>query len=306
MYEEMRNFEFSRTRAIINKTVGNIVPVRMPAVHMCLPNLTWANALTSKFQMVLSNWQPRTKFHFGTHVELRYQLQGYGVPSDAIPVTDTGNIKTANLKQWIKLRTYLESQAQQTEGDGASGDESVTSSQSIPSTTHIVECPGSNDVIFRRGKAMTHHPGNAKFLNLIELQIFEHTMNPETTPARRVAIEVELIRQIRQGGGRFLKWEIDKCWWVDMAGGTGASTNQEIDKETQRKVHYAFRDFRKKMLRLQKEPVVNPSSTYVFARQDGQKRKRYSTSTSEIDDANIDCNMTDGCMSGGSQSFKDA
>lgn len=283
MNQNMIDYSYTRMRTNVNKIVGSIVPVRMTAVHMCLPDIPWANALTSMFEMILSQWLPRTKFHFGNHVELRYQLQGFGVPSDLIPSTDTGNVKSANLKQWIKFRAYLESQAQQTDGDVASDQESTMSSQSYPPLSHLVECPGSNDVTFRRGKAMNHHPGNAKFLNLIELRIYEHTIDPDTSPTRRMAIEMELIHQIRQDGGRFLKWEIDKGWWVDMSYGTDST---EIDKEIQSKVHYAFRDFRKKMIRPQQAPVNNTSSTYVFARQDGQKRLRYNNGT---DEGNVQC-----------------
>jgi len=294
------DLSYTRTRTNTNKIVGSIVPVRMVAVHMCLPDIPWANALSAMFEMVLSQWLPRTKFHFGNHVELRYQLQGFGIPSDLIPSTDTGNVKSANLKQWMKLRAYLESQqTQQIDGDGASDHESTVSSQSYPPTSHLVECPGSNDVIFRRGKAMNHHPGNAKFLNLIELRIYEHTIDPETSPTRRMAIEMELIHQIRQEGGRFLKWEIDRGWWVDMSYGADTA---EIDKEIQSKVHYAFRDFRKKMIRPQQELITNTSSTYVFARQDGQKRKRYNSGT---DDSTNECTISDGCIFGGSRPFKD-
>lgn len=261
----MRDVKYSRMRTSINRLMGNIVPIRCVAVHLCLPNNPWANGLSSLIVKYLSSWLPRTKIHLGNHMELQYQLQGYGIPSEQIPSTGTGNIKTANIKLWIKWRTYFESQ--QIEG--------------FPPISHIVECPGSNDVLFRRGKSMLHHPGNAKFLNLIELRIHEHTIDPEVTPMKRVRIETQLIQQIRQDGGRFLKWEIDRGWWVHMSSGTNGSPNQESDKELQSKVHYAFRDFRKKMLRLQQERIVNPSSTYAFAQQDGQKRKRYCSGADE-------------------------
>ena len=32
----------------------------------------------------------------------------------------------------------------------------------------IIECPGSNDVLFRPSKLIKSHPGNVKFHNLIE------------------------------------------------------------------------------------------------------------------------------------------
>jgi len=51
----------------------------------------------------------------------------------------------------------------------------------------------------------------------------------------------------------------------------------KAEKEIQSKVHYAFRDFKKKMIRAQQKQQqlqVSTSSTYVFEQQNGQKRKR--------------------------------
>ena len=114
---------------------------------------------------------------------------------------------------------------------------------------------------------MNHHPGNAKFMSLIEERIFEHTIDPNTSPEKRLSIEVELIEKVRQEGGRFLKWDIERGWLVDMSTGNDS-------KEIQSKVHYAFRDFRKKIVTPDQSIIVNASSTYAFAQEYEQKRKR--------------------------------
>ena len=298
-----------KTRIKTHNLVGSVIPVRVVAVHICSPNNAIAQALTGMLTMILTSWLSKLKFHFGDPLELRYQLQGYGIPTELIPSTDTGNVKSANLKQWIKLRRYLEWQAQQqdatmysSDSDVASDYESSASYMSNPYTNRIVECPGSNDVIFRRGKSMNYHPGNVKFLNLIESNIQEHTFDTKTTQIRRMAIEEGIIRQVREGGGRFLTWDIDNCWWIDMSNDDGKG-NWEIDKEIQRKIHYAFRDFRKKLLRTQQKLVVNSSSTYAFERQDGQKRKRQNDATTM---RSSECNIRDACFSSGLEGSSDA
>jgi len=302
-----RRLSWIISRGKINDFVGSIIPMRIVAAHICLPEDAITRTLTSVYTMILSSWLPKVKFHFGNALELRYKLQGYGIPIELIPSTDTGNIKSANLKQWIKLRRYLEWHVQQqetnfysSESESASDYESSISNMTYPS--HIVECPGSNDVIFRRGKSMNYHPGNVKFLNLIESDIQEHTFDAKTTQTRRMAIEKGIIRKVREGGGRFLTWEIENCWWVDMSKGNYKG-NCEIDKEIQRKIHYAFRDFRKKLLKTQQNLIFNNSSTYAFECQDGQKRKRYyndGTRTSNV------CNAGDRCFPGGFESLPDA
>merc|ERR1712238_425231 len=50
----------------------------------------------------------------------------------------------------------------------------------------------------------------------------------------------------------------------------------KAEKEIQLKVHYAFRDFQKKMVRAQRkqqQAMVSTSSVYVFEQQNGQKQK---------------------------------
>ncbi len=259
------NFSLARAKARV-ETLGLLlrtIPLRVVSMHYCLPDIPWVRTLSSV--LVLSKLAPRSKYHFGNNLELRYQLQGYGLPTELIPNTDTGNVKKANLKQWIKLRAYLDAQAE-VENSSSSDDASLFSAQSYPPMNQILDCPGSKDVVFRRGKAMNHHPGNARFMNLIEERIYEHTIDPDTYHTRRAAIEVELIEKVKQDGGRFLKWDIDRGWLVDMS--------PRSEDEVQSKVHYAFRDFRKKMLRPKLEPIFNHSSTYAFAYENEQKRQR--------------------------------
>jgi hypothetical protein len=138
---------------------------------------------------------------------------------------------------------------------------------------------------------MNQHPGNVKFLNLIESAMYEHTIVPTTSSWRRIAIEKELMQKIRDEGGRFLKWDIEKCWWVDISFGTDIETKFHSENEIQSKVHYAFRNFRKKMLKTQQQPIATASSTHTFERQDGQKRTRYSSYTdSDVAECFSGCN----------------
>lgn len=292
--------KFLRDRVTANAIVAKVTPMRLAAIHVCLPNKPVYHIVSHLYGMVLAKWNSRTKIHLGNPLELRYCLQGYGIPIELIPSTDTGNVKSVNFKQWIKLRVHLDRQMQErmtaiassSDSDGGGGNSGCESTDSTATTTpmyNIVECPGSNDVIFRRGKSMTYHPGNVIFQNLIESKMQEHTIDPNTSQQRRIAIEMELMQEVRDAGGRFLKWEIDKSWWTNMdiyiqdsnstnydsSTSTNTARNQEAaDKEIRSKVHYAFRDFKKKMMKIQQNVQVNNSSTYAFEHQDGQKRKR--------------------------------
>jgi hypothetical protein len=222
-----------------------------------------------------------------------------GIPSELLPKTDTGNIKSVNLKQWIKLRTHLELEEQirmiknnkstpVSDINNSGCDSEVVSTISPQLGLHcladknninVVECPLWNDVIFRRGKTMNVHSGNTKFQNLIESHIHEHSIDLNTTPLRRKEIEIDLMNEVQKpekkngcGGyssGRFLTWDIKNHWWLVI----------HSDDEIEAKIHYAFRDFRKKMLRTkqqqQKVQTITNLNSLFEQQQNGQKKKRY-------------------------------
>ena len=254
-----------------------------------------------------------------------------GIPIELIPSTDTGNIKSVNLKQWIKLRMHLEREEQvaaqkmmihnknnnnkksisclyssdsSDNGSGSSGGSGGGDYfAKIPNTKNtIVECPLSNDVIFRRGKAMQNiHLGNLKFQNLIEAHMYEHTIDLDTSPLRRIEIEIELMNEVRKkiettngcDSGRFLTWDVEKSWWLVM----------QSDDEIQKKIHYAFRDFRKKMLKQQQQQkkvqrISSSNLNSIFVRQDGRQKKKRCNDSGSANNNNTG-NSCSGSSSGG-------
>jgi len=312
--------KFHQSRVKTHVIVVSAVPMRVTAVHFCLPLSTLVQVFTQIYKMAMGPWSSRVKFHMGESIELRYQLKGYGIPVELIPATDTGNVKQQNLKQWIKLREYVEMNPHSlrrvslsSNSDDAMDYEHTSSSipqgyvlsqqqqqyyqmqyiqqyqiqqQEQQQLQHqqqqdkicIVECPGSCDVVFRRGKSMMYHPGNAMFQSLIQSRLEEHD---NTNQAGRIAIVISLIQYIeREKGGRFLTWDSKNNWWLDMMtipmsgshySPVGIIQAQEL--EIQAKVSYAFRDFKKKM-KTQQDLQVSLSSTYAFERQDGSGKKR--------------------------------
>ena len=302
-----------------------------------------------------------------------------GIPVEILPSTDTGNVKTVNLKQWLKLREYVErhmlslkiqqqyqqdhQQYQQQEmmtehpyqqlqdvtmmdmGGGNNNNNndcemdiisslsqfqsqfqsqsssplvaptSLVTPTSVALSLNIVECPGSNDVIFRRGKSMNNHPGNVQFFCIIESRLDEFTKAKDQKGQQQLKIVLEIIHYIQNiQNGLFLKWNPSNGWWTvinnnsnnsnsnsnsnsnknsssatssdsvhDKTATTTMMTQQDNNKcsnnltteelEIQSKVHYAFRDFKKK-IQIQQNLQSSKSSTYAFERQDGHVRKR--------------------------------
>lgn len=190
---------------------------------------------------------PKPFLFIGESVEVQYTLKSYGIPVELIPLTDTGNIKTIYLKQWIKLRKSLEAMQENRNAGKVS----------------IIECPGSHDVVFRPGTSVSCHPGNVRFRCLLE-----NITAPEAAPFKITQAQMaeQLIQKIQSNNGRFLKW--DKLgYWTEITDPLHIHT----------KVALSIRDFKYKTKMQQSNRQNNQSYTYLFCGegiQEGSKRKR--------------------------------
>ena len=110
-------------------------------------------------------------------------------------------------------------------------------------------------MLFGRDKVAQSHPGNARYLHLIST--YQEQYDSVGSKDERFIISSEIVLQIRESGGRFLKFD-----------GTGW---ENVDDTTARyKVTNAFRSYRKKEVanaaKQQSVPEVNPRSKRKEAR----------------------------------------
>lgn len=254
----VRNIPSQKDR-LLHMQCNDAAPIRIAAVHFCFPNEPFFHFLRSIMTMTMGvTYRLRLKFHVGEGVELQYRLKSYGIPVDLTPITDSGNIKTTHLKQWFRLRKIIEV--------GLTPDGIKTD------TLSIIECPRSNDVIFRPGTSMLCHPGNVVFRGLIESKQNRTTVKR----AEKEEVALEIIREVEKTGGRFLIWD-NSGWWSKLNDVNLIST----------KIAISYRDFKTKVQSLSqqhhhqqiKQQKVD-SSTFAFVNQDGKKRKRRPSSSS--------------------------
>jgi len=245
-----RNIPNQRDRALHMKC-NNAAPIRIAAVHFCYPNASFFHLLRSIMAMTMSvSYRLRLRFHVGEGVELLYLLKSYGIPVELTPITDSGNIKTTYLKQWMRLRKIIEV--------------GLTPNGINTNKVSIIECPKTNDVIFRPGTSMLCHPGNVVFRGLIESKQNRTTVKR----AEKEEVALEIIREVQETGGRFLMWDIGG-WWSELNDVTIIST----------KIAISYRDFKMKVQSLvqqhqrQQQQKID-CSTFAFVNQDGKKRKR--------------------------------
>jgi len=238
------------------------LPTRACAFHFCVPDTAFFHTLKTVFTMMLmKRLRSRIKFHVGQMIELQYLVKGYGVPVDHIPLTGTGNVKTQNLRVWLKLRSTLEDPTEESAGN-------------------IIECPYSNDVLFRPSKLIKGHPGNVKFHSLIE---YYHEKGLGITAASK-----KIINDIFEDDGRILVWE-KRGWW----------TNVTDPGQMQFKVSVSYRDYKNKKKQRARAQAYN-SSTCAFQEQDGRKRKRIQQDTASMSTCVPNESSTCSFLNGGS------
>jgi len=202
------------------KRLFESVPNRVIAIHNCWPDRP-AFRIISKLLTIHgvsgSTQRLRLRFHIGDEFENRYRLKSYGIPIELLPITETGSIKMINHNYWIKTRKHLE--------------------QGIDTNVTIIECPGSNDTVFRQGTSSMENPGNVKFRDMI-LSLLENrdsdggmygsrsnnhnrsigntNNNINATKQHNEIVERLVVTIERYRGGRFLEWDKHRSTWIQM------------------------------------------------------------------------------------------
>ena len=162
-------FELQNHELYLVHRLSVSVPTRMVASHnFCLDfsgykllaKVVAAHVISGgKHQQII-----RQKFHVGLNdTEMRYYLQGFGIPVQFFPLTETGTIKLNYFNKWIKTRNYVEArEAEEAIINMKSANQKTKGSKKKKKDKSlvVVECPLLNDVVFRQGKPYKANPGN--------------------------------------------------------------------------------------------------------------------------------------------------
>jgi len=241
-------------------------PARTCCYHWCMPPLPPTHPIhmvRAAMAMGLPEEQQRIKFHIGNEIELMYKLKSYGIPVEYIPVTGTGKIKTAYMKQWMRNRKLLES--------------ARTSSIADP----FVLCPSSNDVLFRKGIHVKCHPGNVMFESMIEEIMPSYS---SASLKEKASITKGMISVVHQRGGRFLMWEKDGYW-----------TEVKDDSQLYSKAAQKVRLLAAKLVG-SKQTFESSTSAFIFSDQKpGIKRRKLCSNTHVVSDSGSDSDGSYNC-----------
>lgn len=176
----------------------------------------------------------------GSIHQCQQEIAAYGISSNFLPITNTGNIKNQNHLRWLAFRQAKESAIEH--GIGFNG----------------IDCPSVKDVLTGKGPHVSSNPANVAYRKIMEKRFLEH--RDALTAERKTMISREIVDELVQNGGRFLIKE--KSWWANS------------DRDTAReKVSVAFRDMRKTFLLLEKKKNSLPKSDENGSHGDEKKKK---------------------------------
>lgn len=243
-------------RECCNKSYKSM-PLRLSAFHFCWPDSPFFQLIRSFFVLVMgSKIRVRANFHVGGRQELAYKLMGFGIPTQILPTTESGAIKTKNHAQWLKTRQLLEQHA-------------FNNPTTQPATlVGAIECPALNDVLYERTKPCNFHPGNSRFKGLIEEKKAQHTQLSQTG---KRDFAWSIVEEIERRNGRFLTWDKKGGFWIQL----------RDRSEIRLKVATSLRDFNKHSRAIAKVQTV--SSVCKVSFDDGQfiKKRRIVVSDDE-------------------------
>lgn len=230
-----------------------LVTVRICALHLCTPDTPFFRFRRAIVTMRAAHVRTKLRAHVGNTMELTYILQGYGIPTDTLPITYSGTVKLQAVRQWMRLRNFLEEPIFQNSAEILS----------------IVECPYPNDIVFRQGTSILTHPGNASFRNLIASKFEEidrrlKNENGKENPKlakdmnkiRTRILVKEVMEEMQRANMRVLNWNDAQGFWKVL----------NDHSQIYLKVEYLVREHRNSVKALENRQWVN-SSTSAFRSQ---------------------------------------
>jgi hypothetical protein len=190
----------------------------------------------------------------GTFMEVHYELLTFGIPTSVLPLDKEGVFNLEYHKKWLDQRNQVE--------------EARRKELALPGSV-VHRIPQNSDVLFGRDKMAQQHPGNTRYLNLIESAQDSYDTAP--TKASRTMIATEIVVAIKSRGGLFLKHADGIVGWIEAG-----------DVTAKEKVTNAFRSRRRKAAATKQAVVESATSASM------QDKRQSTTSTSGCEPAMVD------------------
>jgi hypothetical protein len=222
-------WEHFAQRQHMNREWGKIaasLPTRVEAIHICAGSFMWRPIIAIfKFALSMFN-RVRVREHMGSHKEIQFSLQTFGISTIGFPITEDGQELGHLCADRWKKRRMLEQKLKEEKLQKESNQGGESAPQQ--STGVRVENPSQYDILLGRGKAFYTHAGNIRLKHVV---VERYHLYEGAGFSGKQKVSVEIVDFIKSQSCRFLK--DDGAGWVVVD-----------DDAARKKVSHAFRTLR--------------------------------------------------------------
>ena len=275
-----------RSRMVTMEQWYNCLPVRMVSHHICMDENDdglLGTVMKAFLKFAESQGLARLRFHLGTSMECVYNLLTFGIPRDALPITDLGSINLSNHHRMLELlckrcesfgnsnsttalsptSTVTTPVARASEEDSSPDDvldeegttvddaRSAVTTRSLPDENGIILIPNNLDLILgKRGHQPTKRPG----LLRMHHSILKYQDRYEAqTRNKKIEVAKIVCREMKDSGCRFIMEAPSES----SSGGGGGYIVCD-DKMALEKISHGFRN-----LRMKKKHAIDGSGVNI-------------------------------------------
>jgi hypothetical protein len=186
------------------------IPKKVVGAHYCYSDASLRPFVAGIRLFMEKEMRNRLRAHYGTHDDLLFKLQTFGINTKDHPMMENGNLSLAYHREWLQIRKTQEEMNRSAADD--------------------ITIPRRFDVLFGRGKNTREHTGNLRAGHLVDMYQQKYE---QANKFQKTEIAERIVNIIHESYGRFLKWE-NNCW-------------EEVDHDAAReKISHFFRHNRSK------------------------------------------------------------
>lgn len=200
-----RTYFKERGRQIAALTAS--VPLKVSAVHLCYDNPILHPVIAAASFVMERKLLVRMRVHYGSNLECMYELMGFGIPRNILPIDCTGDQIAGFSSDWIKTSRERE--------------------REMPREERIV-APTAKDVLMGRGKNVFLHTGNIHFRTLLQRHQARYQ---QASKFEKTVLVGTVLLDVKDHGGRFLAHGKDGYF-------------EAADETSRKKIAHDFRNIR--------------------------------------------------------------
>ena len=166
------------------------MPVRSCGFHVCYNNNLIRSFLSFLHVVTPKERKLRERVHFGSHLEVEYQLRTFGIDLRDLETGDSAETFGDDyFEKFLESRRTIEAETKRMD-------------QELEKQTGVILYPNPMDVLCGRGRPYQDFPGNIRVGEMVDEQVPTYLKTSERTVKTMIANGI--VERVKEAGGRFL------------------------------------------------------------------------------------------------------